>query len=73
MNTWRTALVQADEQSIRVRGYEIGALMRQASFAEVVFLLHRGRLPSAGESKLLNAMLVAVADHGAGAPSCAAA
>ncbi|HXR96804.1 MAG TPA: citryl-CoA lyase [Terriglobales bacterium] len=71
--TWRTALVQADAESIRYRGYDIGALMRQAGFVDVVFLLHRGRMPSEGERGLLNAILVAVADHGSGAPSCAAA
>ncbi len=47
--------------------------MQRASFAELLFLLHRSRLPSAPERRLLEAMLVAVADHGAGAPSCAAA
>jgi citrate synthase len=38
-----------------------------------VFLLHRGHLPNEHERALLDAILVAVADHGAGAPSCAAA
>ena len=36
-------------------------------------LLHQGRLPSPGERRLLDALLIGVADHGAGAPSCAAA
>jgi citrate synthase len=56
-----------------VRGYEIAELMQKASFTEMVFLLHRGRLPNGAEKKLLDAILIAVADHGAGAPSCAAA
>ena len=73
MQPWRTAIVNSDETDIWIRGYPIAALMRQASFADMVFLLHRARLPSAGERRLLEAMLVAVADHGAGAPSCAAA
>src|SRR5262249_55482689 len=46
-------------------------LMAKASFTEVVFLLHQGRLPSANERKLLDAILVAVADHGPGSPSAA--
>jgi citrate synthase len=73
MQPWRTAIVNSDETNIWIRGYPIAALMRQASFADLVFLLHRARLPSAGERRLLDAMLVAVADHGPGAPSCAAA
>lgn len=47
--------------------------MRQASFVDTIFLLHQGRLPDSHERKLLDAILVGVADHGAGAPSCAAA
>ena len=39
----------------------------------MIFLLHHERLPSAGERRLLDAILIGVADHGAGAPSCAAA
>ncbi len=73
MDAWRTGIVEANADSIRICGYEITALMRGASFAEVIFLLHRGRLPEAGESALLNAILVSAADHGPGAPSCAAA
>jgi len=73
MNTWRTALVQSDETHIRIRGFDITALMRQAGFVDTIFLLHRGRLPSDAERRLLDAILVAVSDHGAGAPSCAAA
>ena len=73
MNTWRTSLVQSDETHIRIRGFDITALMRQAGFVDTVFLLHRGRLPAEAERRLLDAILVAVSDHGAGAPSCAAA
>jgi citrate synthase len=47
--------------------------MTRAGFTETIFLLHQGRLPNAGERRLLDAILVAVADHGAGAPSCATA
>jgi citrate synthase len=47
--------------------------MQRASFADLLFLLHRARLPVPAERRLLDAILIAVADHGAGAPSCAAA
>lgn len=73
MEAWRTSIVQADAETIRLRGYDITALMRKTGFADVIFLLHRGRLPEPRESILLNAILVSAADHGAGAPSCAAA
>src|ERR1700729_3588838 len=73
MNTWRTAIVTSDATSIRVRGYDMTELMQHRSFADTVFLLHRGRLPDDYERRLLDAILTSVADHGAGAPSCAAA
>src|SRR5439155_212140 len=73
MDTWRTAIVDAGPDHIRVRGHDVLDLMRHATFTDVIFLLHHDRLPSPGEKRLLDAILVAVADHGAGAPSCAAA
>jgi citrate synthase len=73
MEAWRTAIANSDQTHIWIRGHDITSLMKGASFADMVFLLHRGRLPSEGEGRLLDAILIAVADHGAGAPSCAAA
>lgn len=73
MEAWRTGIVEANADSIRIRGYEVTALMRGAGFADLIFLLYRSRLPQAGESALLNAILVSAADHGPGAPSCATA
>jgi len=73
MDTWRTAIVDAGPTHLRVRGHDVLELMQQASFTDLIFLLHHDRLPSAGERRLLDAILIGVADHGAGAPSCAAA
>jgi citrate synthase len=72
MNPWRTAIARTDDTSIRIRGYDVTAMMRQSTFAGLVFLLHKGRLPTAEEAKLVDALLIGVADPGAGAPSCAA-
>lgn len=73
MEPWRTAIVETDAEHIRIGGYDITALMRHSSFSDVLFLMHRGRLPNPGESALLNSVLVGSANHGPGAPSCAAA
>jgi citrate synthase len=73
MDTWRTAIVDAGPDHIRVRGHDVLDLMKQATFTDHIFLLHHERLPSPGERRLLDAILIGVADHGAGAPSCAAA
>jgi citrate synthase len=73
MEPWRTGIAETDASSIRLLGYDVVALSQQASFTDVIFLLHRGQLPSDGERRLLDAILIGGADHGAGAPSCAAA
>jgi len=73
MEPWRTAIVNKDETHIWLRGYDITQLMRRASFASVLFLLHKNRMPTDGEERLFNALLIASADHGSGAPSCATA
>ena len=73
MEPWRTAIARSQDGEIRLRGYDVTALMTRKTFSDTVFLLHLGRLPEAGERDLLDAILVAVADHGSGAPSCAAA
>ena len=73
MDAWRTAIADSDGTHIWLHGYDVTALMTRAGFTDTIFLLHRGRLPETGERRLLDAILVGVADHGAGAPSCAAA
>jgi citrate synthase len=73
MEPWRTAIVEASDGRIRLRGYDITALMTGRTFTDTLVLLHRGELPTPDERALLDAILIAVADHGPGAPSCAAA
>src|SRR6201988_410196 len=73
MDSWRTSLVEARDGQIRVRGYDILSLMTGRTFTDTIFLLHQGRLPSLAERALLDVILTGVSDHGAGAPSCAAA
>jgi citrate synthase len=72
MAPWRTAIATSDATNIWIRGHAIGPLMQGATFTDAIVLLHTGRLPTAGERRLLDAILIGVADHGAGAPSCAA-
>src|SRR5213592_1621669 len=73
MEPWRTAIVDAGPTHIRVRGHDVLGLMQGATFTDLIFLLHHERLPSDAERRLIDAILIGVADHGAGAPSCAAA
>jgi citrate synthase len=72
-NAWLSAITEADDQHIRIRGYEINDLMKKASFADVVYLLHQGQLPTPAIREIVNAILVACADHGTNTPSALAA
>ena len=73
MDPWRTAIVDAGPDHIRVRGHDVLELMRGATFTDLIVLLHHERLPTAGERRLFDAIMIGSADHGPGAPSCAAA
>jgi citrate synthase len=73
MDSWRTSIVDTRDGHIRLRGYDLLPLMSERTFTDTIFLLHQGRLPSLAERGLLDAILTGVADHGPGAPSCAAA
>jgi len=73
MEPWRTALVQSRDGEIWIRGRNVTSLMRTATFTDAIFLLHRGRRPDDRERRILDAILISCADHGPGAPSCAAA
>jgi citrate synthase len=61
----RTAICTSDEHTIVVRGRDLSKdLIGKVSFVEHFFLLLTGRPPSAGEAAVLNATLVAIAEHG---------
>jgi len=70
---WSTAIIDMKPGMIRLRGYAIEDLIGRAGFADMVYLLTRGELPSPAAAKLLEAALVAAVDHGPQAPSIAAA
>src|SRR5215217_6714138 len=73
MEPWRTGIVNARDGEIWIRGRNVTALMRTATFTDTIFLLHRGRMPDERERRLLDAILLSSSDHGSGAPSCATA
>jgi citrate synthase len=61
----RTGIGAAEPDSITIRGRDLaGELMGHVTFTELAFLLVQGRTPSAGETRLLDAVLVSLADHG---------
>jgi citrate synthase len=73
MDPLRTSIVDAGPTHLRVRGHDVLQLMQHATFTDSIFLLHHTRLPTPEERRLIDAILIGGADHGPGAPSCAAA
>ena len=70
---WRTEVIEMAPGQIRFRGYAIEDLIGNVGFAQMVWLMLRGELPSKGQADLLEAALVAGVDHGPQAPSIAIA
>ena len=61
----RTAICTSDEHTIAIRGRDLSRdLIGKISFVAHFFLLLTGNLPTAGRAAVLNATLVAIAEHG---------
>lgn len=66
-------LADGSGDRIEIRGYDLSEqLIGKRSFVEVLFLLCFSRLPEPNEERMVNALLVTVADHGL-TPSATAA
>ena len=64
-NSIRTTMATMTEDTITVRGHDLtDELMGRIDVAALYYLEVTGRLPNVGENALLNAMIVAIADHG---------
>jgi citrate synthase/citryl-CoA lyase len=62
---WRSAIAEFKPDGVSVRGYDVlGELTGKIDFGAMVYLLLTGELPKGNESKMINAVFVAVADHG---------
>lgn len=73
MAEWTTKIAESSKKQTIIRGYKIEDCIEKLSFAEMTFLLWTGRMANPNEAKLLNAMLVACAEHGIAPPSITAA
>lgn len=66
---WQTALTSIAPNTILIRGYPVDEMMGRLSFADAVYLLLMGELPSPAIGRMLNAVLVSSLDHGVTPPS----
>src|SRR5947208_7455732 len=70
---WQTALTSIAPNSILIRGYPVDEMMGRLSFADAVYVLLMGELPTPSIGRMLNAILVSSLDHGVTPPSTLAA
>lgn len=60
-----TGLGKAELHRVLVCGYDLNKeLVGQITFTDMVSLMLRGRLPSANEARMLNALLIILVEHG---------
>ena len=65
MSEFRTSVGTSDADSITVMGRDLASeLMGNATLTELAFLVVQRRMPSADETRLFDAVLVSLADHG---------
>src|ERR671916_2805580 len=65
MSSFRTSVGTSDADSITVMGRDVARdLMGRTTLTELAFLLVQRRLPSPSETRLLDAVLISLADHG---------
>src|SRR5437660_7992981 len=70
---WQTALTSIAPNKILIRGYPLDEMMGRLSFAEAVYLLLMGELPTPAIGRMFNAVLISSIDHGVTPPSTLAA
>ena len=70
---WRTAITQIEPNKILIRGYPVDEIMGRMNFAEAIYLLLVGEVPTPTVGKMLGAVLISSLDHGVTPPSTLAA
>ena len=70
---WQSSLTSIAPDKILVRGYCLDEMMGRLTFAEAVYLLLMGELPTPSIGKMFDAILVSSIDHGVMPPSTLAA
>ena len=70
---WKTSITKIQPNKVSIRGYPVDKIMGRISFAQAIFLVLTGEMPSAEVGKLVDAIFVSSVDHGASPPSVLAA
>lgn len=72
MSEWNTKVTSIKPNEILIRGYAVEEIMEKLSYAEAVYLIIKGELPTPEEGKVFQAVLTSSIDHGVTPPSALA-
>ena len=70
---WNTSVSDVESTDVFIRGYNLGELIGQLSFPAATYLLVRGKLPTPGQAKVMDALLCSVLDYSLKKPGTVAA
>ncbi len=70
---WSTSITKIEPNQVLVRGYPLDEMMGRVSFADSIYLVLTGELPTPAVGRIVEALLVSALDHGATPPSTQAA
>ena len=65
----KTKISKVEKDRVITRGYNQRDLIEKIRYSDMIYLLLKGRLPSAKEGKIFNHVLVSFCDHGVTPPS----
>ncbi|RLD05906.1 MAG: citryl-CoA lyase [Chloroflexi bacterium] len=67
--TYKTSISTVSPDRVLVRGYCVSEMLGERNFGDMVYLLMTSELPKKNEGNMIDAMLVACAEHSINAPS----
>ena len=70
---WKTSITKIQPNRVSIRGYPVDKIMGKISFAQAIYLVLTGEMPSPEVGKLVDAIFVSSVDHGASPPSALSA
>jgi len=68
-----SSITDTRDHVINIRGYPLKDIIKKLTFSETIFLTIRGELPTKEQSRVMDAVLCGIVDHGLYAPTILAA
>ena len=64
IENWSTEIAEVQSDDVLIRGYRLSQLIGRISFTDSVYLVHTGELPTPQQRAMLDAIFVALIEHG---------